>query len=489
LFGRAKGATIQNLFADGFVNSNYDGVGIGGVVGRGDSITLQKIASNIVVNAPKANDVAGIMGTVGGTKNKVTESFNNANVTGSSHVGGIVGRTESDIEISNIYNKGIIYSTYSYVGGILGYGDLRASKSDEIVIKYAYNYAKIYSAGSYVSGIAVFAKKIEYAYNYGDVDGYTSVSGIAHTAVEISSAVNQGNIKGIIYIGGIMATFHESQGSKVSKSSNYGMVEGDKYVGGIVGGTTDENFVHTIEGCGNFSFVKGKTFVGGVIGGGVIGNPNLSKQTAKVIIKYSFNQSTVEATDSNSGGIVGGIVPAEKDKLLGTSYYGGAVQIEYVYNTGEIKGTNYCGGIAGYLHREDNVGTVHVKSAYNFGTISTSSKKYVGALVGRNYKDRIDFYDCYYVSGKSNPNKGLGTSGGGGTNYSGTSAKDLADAKKQIAKLSNFTTNSIYPAGGRWSSSFTIYDRTELTTKFSSLIWQTSAAVNDGKPHLKNFYW
>lgn len=81
--------------------------------------------------------------------------------------------------------------------------------------------------------------------------------------------------------------------------------------------------MNAISDCDNFSEVTGKRYVGGIVG---------FSQTTN--IQNCNNSGVVEATSDGAGGMIG---------------YGGSCDISSCFNNGAIRGTNFVGGIGGWV--------------------------------------------------------------------------------------------------------------------------------------------
>lgn len=107
---------------------------------------------NVICNSksPLGGVVGSMAGTVGAELVKVTGCINNGNVSGSqanNQVGGIVGRSTTDTEISLSYNTGSITAAGS-AGGIIG----RMGGTNGGTIRDCYNTGTIKSTGTVTNG-------------------------------------------------------------------------------------------------------------------------------------------------------------------------------------------------------------------------------------------------------------------------------------------------------------------------------------------------
>ena len=144
-------------------------------------------------------------------------------------------------------------------------------------------------------------------------------------------------------------------------------VSGRDYVGGIIGNNYKNAIYRPLEIAYNTGTIKGRNYVGGIAGD--------DYDNREYVSRNLFNTGPVEATGDYVGGISGrGGYPYD------------------VYNTGNIKGTNYVGGI---------IGDGRVNRAYNTG--STTGTNNVGAVVGTTtYSSSSAFFS-------NGTNNGVGT--------------------------------------------------------------------------------
>ena len=137
LFGYVSGSgKIENLSVSGSVSvSGSDHVG--GVVG---------LNLGTVINCAFSGSVSGsnhVGGVVGDNEGTVENCYNTGKVTGSSSVGGVVGQNSGPVE--NCYNIGEVSG--NYVGGVVGYNISSVTN--------CYNTGKVSGpdSGSYVGGV------------------------------------------------------------------------------------------------------------------------------------------------------------------------------------------------------------------------------------------------------------------------------------------------------------------------------------------------
>lgn len=103
------------------INTSTAGSGVGGIIGNGSYLTLDKVGSYASVLAPNASYVGGIIGYATGEL-ALSNSFNASLIVADSIVGGLVGEFYNDSfdkSISKSYSSGAITANSS-VGGLVG---------------------------------------------------------------------------------------------------------------------------------------------------------------------------------------------------------------------------------------------------------------------------------------------------------------------------------------------------------------------------------
>ena len=351
---------------------------------------------------------------------------NTAKIIGVSAVGGVIGRSTSDIYYRNYYDSDAAVineieglspgeagvSGTEYVGGIIGYC------GGSIMPYYQYkNYSDILATGDYAGGIAGYlsgglSDSNFQTINTGDISGASFVGGIAGYAGYISHSSgdikNEGDITGSgDSIGGIVGQTGSSVWGGNGTLENTGAVSGANNVGGIagqsgtyirmggsgvlrntgavsgtenVGGISGQTATYVqISGTGtmeNSGTVSGTDNVGGITG---LGKGNVTK-TGTGNIK---NTGSVMAAGNNAGSIVGQLAGDELvvDKISSTS--------------GTVSGVDYVGGIVGLVS-----GSVTIQNSFN--TIvpeATGTSRALGALAGGIAEDGAEITNTLTISG------------------------------------------------------------------------------------------
>ena len=445
LVGRTSYGTIDNSYSNANVNGeDY----IGGLVGRTSYGTIDNSYSNANITGT-GNYVGGLVGYLEG--NKINNSHASGSVSGSSYVGGLVGRFNYDYygNIDNSYSNANITGTGNYVGGLVGYADssttIRNSSATGNVSGIGhpssyYPYSTVdnsylgglvgytnsmniynshatgdvlaagYGGGEYFGGLVGYANNgiIEESYSTGNVNGTSdnSIGGLVgygnyvtinktHATGSVTSSGNQ--------VGGLVG--YASYGT-IDNSYATGNVNGSQNVGGLVG-YHNNNVINNSYATGD---VNGTYIVGGLVGRTYYGTIDNSYATGDVYDIADFTGGLAGYQDSGSiersyatgnivgvdyvGGLVGNAVVVGSNTLT----------INNSYARGNVTGVNKVGGLVGRA-----IGASSYLYAY-YATIDNSyatgdvigSENYAGGLVGELYIANVDnSYSTGNVSGAS----------------------------------------------------------------------------------------
>ena len=223
---------------------------------------------DLYVNRPGGH--GGLFGIITGAEIRNTAVID-ANVSGNSHVGALVGSITSEGGIvSNSYSTGEVRGSTS-VGGLVGSNwEGRITNS----------YSKVEIDGfSTVGGLLGFSYNgtVENSYATGDVYGDRNVGGLVGGNYEstVTNSCATGDVSGDIWVGGLVGS---NRGSTVTNSYATGVVSGDDRVGGLVGG----NYVSTVTNSYATGDVYGDRNVGGLVGYNREGTVSNSYSTGKV---------------------------------------------------------------------------------------------------------------------------------------------------------------------------------------------------------------
>ena len=312
--GKIKNVNVEN------VNINVAYSRVGTIAGANYGTIINCTTNNGSINSTGDNDGSRIGGIVGqngeqGQNGDIINCTNNINVSAEYKlVGGIAGYSLGG-NIENCKNYGEITGPVQ-VGGIAGDSE-GLSENSIVTVKDCANYAKVTGNGS-----------LNYEGSIGGIVGTNYLYSVLENNINKGSIVSNTST-----VGGIVG----SNFYKVKKCTNNGVLQAiysqdipiQRHFGGILG--TNSGYV---ENCVNTAKIEGVTnntdFIGGISG-----------------VSYGFSDLKVEE----------------------------GVKIEKCYNTGEIIGNNYLGGICARTSA-----TAEINSCYNTG--NTTGNIAVGGLVG-----------------------------------------------------------------------------------------------------------
>ncbi|MBQ7661049.1 MAG: hypothetical protein IJS44_03245, partial [Clostridia bacterium] len=254
-----------------------------------NSGTVENCVNLRTVNAT-GTSCGGVVGNmIAGT---VTDCINRGAMTfGGTWCGGIVGLAKSTGAgnlITNCVNEGTITSTNTYVGGVCGYLISNPGSAD---IVGCINRGAVSSTKAYVGGIAGYHE--------------TRSGGVS---AHLNDSVNYAPVTGLSYVGGIAGYAKGVSGvpAYVDNCLNdadvtaSGATSSTADCGGVVGIINDGSVTNcqnhgTVTSTGNYKNV-----------GGIVGRT----ATARDITRYCYNDGNVVTTNSQKGGVIGGITSA-----------------------------------------------------------------------------------------------------------------------------------------------------------------------------------
>lgn len=252
LFGYSSG-TIQNLTLK---NSCIIGKEVvGGIVGLNGGTILNCSLKNSVINGDtKVGGICGMSMTDSTIKQCSTEK---SKISAKDYTGGICGYINNNVTLTETSNDATVTGE-DYVGGISGIsfygGSLNTNKNNGEI-----------TGEDYVGGISGYSQsEIEKCNNSGKIVGINHIAGIVgvnYTMGDISRTYNSGDILGRSNVGGIVGT----NNGTVSNTYNKGKINATSYrAGGICGQNGTNSFIYTSYNIGN---IEGKQEIDGVIGG------------------------------------------------------------------------------------------------------------------------------------------------------------------------------------------------------------------------------
>ena len=197
------GHTINSLVID---TPSADGVGLFGTVNGGSISNLTLTAGSVRGNL----DVGLLIGL--NNDGVISQAHSNGTTTGSGRVGGLIGRAIDSSIVSDSSAKGVVNSSGSRAGGLIGENNSAVSS-------------------------------INRSFSTNTVNGTTQVGGLVGYLVgDVYDAYARGNVNSTSEAGGLIGRI---DGGTVSRVYSRGRVSGTNSLGGLVGvrnGTT--NFSH-----------------------------------------------------------------------------------------------------------------------------------------------------------------------------------------------------------------------------------------------------
>jgi uncharacterized lipoprotein YehR (DUF1307 family) len=358
----------------------------GGLIGRGDNITVKAGANrdNVTVSTDHliayAGGIVGLM-EKGGTIDNNSNIGNISAISGAdtARSGGIAGHMEGGSSVANSHNSGrvIANSTYNWAwsGGIVGVmngGDIDNDNN---------------------TGAVTATSTSNYAYSGGIVGQVFLSATLGATSATIDNSSNTGAVRTeskTAYSGGIAGELKANDGTVVAgieNNSNTGKVEADAsdgyaYSGGIAGRVTLSSIyaaaTATIDNCSNTGSDNISASVSSGTGfyassGGIVGYMEGGGS-----IRNSHNSDNVTAN------ISGGYGSAYSGGLVGYS----SSSIANSYATGDVKAIatadSYAGGLVGKMHSGSSITNSYATGATGDVTANSPST-YAGGLVGDMY--------------------------------------------------------------------------------------------------------
>jgi hypothetical protein len=297
-------------------STGRNGIGLFGYVGEGGQIKNLGM-ENVHVNAADGEYVGGLLGKNGSyyvfcdpemgclvwpAYGWITNCYSTGSVSGSSHVGGLVGYNEFGM-ITNSYSMSWV-SGYSILGGLIG-------NSWDGMISDCYFVGTVSGAGFWVGGLVGTAG-----------------------ATMIRNCYCNGWVSGISRVGGLLGDNHQDKKfcdweghcvevsgyASITRCYSTASISGSSAIGGLMGESSNGSIIN----CYYKGSVTGKngSHVGGLVG-----------YSFATSIKESYFSGSVSGTLGNVGGLVGG------------QYYG---TITNCYSTGAVAGSgSYLGGLVG----------------------------------------------------------------------------------------------------------------------------------------------
>ncbi|NLM60699.1 MAG: hypothetical protein GX193_01305 [Clostridiales bacterium] len=302
-------------------------------------------------------------------------------------VGGIAGLNEagwissSDKQYAPSVTSCINYGTVTYnsalsgnelgfyIGGIVGYAEAYSKITQCKVEENSDGSNPTVTGRKYVGGIVGFADA-------------TEIIGTEGTGTTITVTVNGvcavGAVAGYVKTG-VVKWYNTGNDTTVTETDRNGLSDAGK-IGGIVG-VSDQNSL--FENC----HVGGTTKVTGISDnvGGIAGSIAIGTRIA--------NCSTGSMVEISGGRNTGGIVGC-----CSLSYYYESVTVENCRVIGtSVSGTDYVGGIAGYLLGYTGISNCEVGDGTTMNETRVTGNRYVGGIAGYMKENYSSVKNCNVV--------------------------------------------------------------------------------------------
>ena len=250
-----NGHTIRNLFINR--TTFLEDAGAAGLFGfTGPSAVIRRIGLNDV----RVTALASAGSLVGENQGIISHSYAAGQVSGTTHVGGLVGYNQDSEnaihgwQIASSYAEVSVEGT-DYVGGLIGllYGTIYASYASGIVTGDEV-------VGGFIGGNG---GKVRSSYATGQVTGRQSVGGlVGYNFDTIDSSYANTAVSGGKAVGGLVG----NNGYDVIVSYSMGRVSGQRHVGGLVGWNGGSQSPAAVIDCYTTAYVVGDDLVGGLVG-------------------------------------------------------------------------------------------------------------------------------------------------------------------------------------------------------------------------------
>lgn len=341
--------------------------------------------------------------------------------------------------VKNIAVSGTIKGT-DYVGGIVGYA--KNAVIDSAYVSASSTATCTVGGDDYVGSIAGYLGAGCELYTTNVADGTVSTQYVT--------------VQGTNYVGGFIGAIEQTagydaggntyvvggNGNKVLKLVGNGTITatGD-YVGGIVGAIKSNSSTSITKFAPNFARntanISARNYVGGIVGA-VLGSNVISLENAENsnANTWSYNGTSTGSTVSTVGGT---------DYVGGIAGYldGGNNLFTRVFSTAKVTGGSYVGGLVGQVKGGTFNSCFVTEPGTNVVAFSTdkvvASTQYAGGIAGSADGANVSFNDCYVQGFKWSR---VSTSSGGVAGYASSTVKFENSWALYLAINADYTTVS-----------------------------------------------
>lgn len=522
--GGVVGQSVNTTFDTIISKVNISGGGnfIGGVVGKGSG-SMHKIVFNGSISMSSSSTFIGGLG--GSFDGNVQYSYNNADITGGTTMGGLFGGysigTVSTNRLTLAYNSGkvnALQSNSSAIGGVAGF--MGGTSTQKALIENVYNSGEVLASNKTfgVGGIVGQGEhvKIIDTYNTGNVTATSTdsqaIAGILgvvmETTYEIENVYNTGTINGYDYVSGIMGTESTPgyasdaisvtgtikkavNSGKVSANTNFGIASG--IMGWIFLGTQFET--GRIIQSGNTGEILGRSAAG------ILARAGTRNHDTNLTISENYNTGKIIGFNYVAG-IVGELIGYSTSSGKDSIYYAPNATIEKNYSTGPIQITgSYGAGILAYHPDSSSNGRVTIKNNYStvyfIGVVSNAA--YIGSILGGSGEFNTTLTNNLYLKGDFSSGYAQGGIGYYDTRDTLLKAWDRSEAYTRavygfylapfLSYLSSYdfiSDTTLIPNGGLPILRYGTYSPRNSVLNSAFAI---KTGVNNGQPYLIGLYW
>jgi uncharacterized repeat protein (TIGR02543 family) len=381
---------VNRLNVDGIANA------YGGVFAFSNQYLILSDSNNYG-NINGNHNVGGLIGSIT-SGYSIERAKNFGNITAESSLGGIFGYSNSGGSLFDSENRGNVNGRGYQVGGLVGYANssyisngknyapvsnLRNSNDLDYVNKTISTQSETHtgSTGGIVGNLGSWSI-IQNSENYADISGMYEVGGIfGQSGGEVLkiNLKNDGNIFGQSGLGGIGGYSGGSRSNEQDKNLlNYGEINSffkqsqtDSRFGGLFG---EANGLRLSDSAnyGNLNIYGLNNLIGGLIG---------QSSSGSIINSSNFGNINYLNSNQSYGFSVGGLIG-----------YGSTVSLGYVFNAGNISGTNRVGGLIGEAQ-----GSLFAYYGINFGEVISKTSS-IGGIVGSTLPTSNDLEQVYFTN-------------------------------------------------------------------------------------------
>ncbi|MBE6679207.1 MAG: hypothetical protein E7598_01645 [Ruminococcaceae bacterium] len=375
----ADGALAQKSIGDATVafTGNFDG--------DGHTISGIDISSTAIGG--------GLFGIV--SDNGDTTVIKNLTIKGSvtstaNFAGGLIGIICGDTELDGITSDLTTFTPISRAGGIVGgIVNNNFATISAVANSAAYN-VTIKNCTNKTSFSASLTSEARAAGIIGSISAASAGRGANNFYFE--NCVNYGDIKGYSVVAGIVANWDTGAvagcTNKITNCKNYGNIEvtaktaANNNSGGIIGfaglqlSTVDGSAIE-VKNCYNEGTITTDNR-----SGGIVGYANGGSASEMLIIDGCYNAGTIQATGLYNAGILGVARATVKN----------------CYNSGNISGSTFIGGIAGFVSGTFNIFNYN----YTDATVTATGTTSIGNAFGGYASNSSSTSAANYYSGTDN---------------------------------------------------------------------------------------